>query len=250
MHIFIINLPEDILRQARIEEQLRSLGLSYELFPAIRGRDLSTLDKSQHYDETWFVRNEGRPALPGEIGCALSHIGVYRLIKERDIPHALILEDDAWLNPNMPQLLQAIEQKYQPEEKDIFLLTWFRSISMRKFETLWASYHLAEIKSAFCTHGYVVSNAAAGALIRALYPVKHVADCWGWLRRHGIVRIRAVFPTCITANVAYESGTTAELAAISNRRPAIEGMAHKAYRGYWLLCDCALAAVRRACKFS
>lgn len=250
MHIFVINLPEDLVRRAVIEKQLNELGLTYELFPAIRGKLLSPAEKAQHYDETWYIRHVGRPALPGELGCALSHIAIYRLILERNIPHALILEDDAWLNPNLPQLLQAIEQKYQPGQKNIFLLTWFSAISQKKFETLWSSYHLADIKSASCTHGYVVSNAAADTLIKTLYPVQHVADCWGWLRRHGIVHIRAVFPTCITANLALVSETTAELRGISVQRQPLKQVARKIYRGFWLLFDHMQSLIHRVGKFS
>ena len=250
MHIFVINLPEDTERQRAIDIQLRGLGLAYELFPAIRGKLLTPAEKAQHYNETWFVRNEGRPALPGELGCALSHIAVYRLIRERNISHALILEDDAWLNPNLPQLLQAIEQRYPPSQKNVFLLTWFSAISTRKFDTLWASYHLADIKSALCTHGYVISNAAADALIKALYPVRHVADCWGWLQRHGIVRIRAVFPTCITADMAFETRTTSELSTASDQRPLSKRLARKIYRGFWWMFDRMLATLHRTGKFS
>src|ERR1700676_347715 len=198
MQIFVINLPEDSVRREAVENQLRKLSLSYELFPAISGKSLSFEEREQHYDKTRFIRNEGRPALPGELGCALSHIAIYRLIKANQIAHALILEDDAWLNPNLPHLLQAIAQKYAPEDKNIFLLTWVTKVSMRRFDTLWSSYHVAEVESAVCTHGYVISNAAAEALIQTLYPVHHVADCWTWLRRHRAVNIFAVFPTCIT----------------------------------------------------
>lgn len=250
MHIFVINLPGDTVRKEAIEKQLCELGLSYEFFPAIRGKSLTPVEKSQHYDETWFVRNEGRPALPGELGCALSHLAVYRLIKERNLPHALVLEDDAWLNPNLPQLLQAIEQKYSQGNKEVFLLTWVIAMSGRRSEALWSSYRLAEMQSAYCAHGYVVSNAAAGALAKALYPIRHVADCWGWLQRHGVVNLRAVYPTCITTDLAYETGTTPSLAASVINRTPLKRLARKFYRGYWWLYDQVLAWIHRGGKLS
>ena len=147
VHIFVINLPEDKERRHAIEGQLGRLGLSYEVLPAIRGAQLTPDERRRQYDEKWFVRNEGRPALPGELGCALSHLAAYRLVVERKIPYALILEDDAWLNPNLPQLLQAIEKKYLPTEKNVFLLTWISAMSGRNHGELWSSYHVAEMKS-------------------------------------------------------------------------------------------------------
>ncbi len=240
MHIFVINLPEDNLRRIAIEKQLQSLGLDFEIFPAIRGKNLSAEETTKHYDAKWFIRHLGRPATPGEIGCALSHIEIYRQIKAQNISHALILEDDAWLNPNLPELLNAIDEKYSPEQKNVFLLTWFSAISQHNIQTLWSNYHVAKVKSAYCTHGYVVSNAAADALINALYPVIHAADCWGWLRRHRIVNIFAVFPTCITADLSYETGTTAELKLIA-KKPLTEIISHKCYRGFWMGYDHLLA---------
>jgi glycosyl transferase family 25 len=120
VHIFVINLPEDADRRRAIEGQLGRLGLSYEVLPAIKGAQLTPNERRRQYDEKWFVRNEGRPALPGELGCALSHLAAYRLVVARKIPYALILEDDAWLNPNLPQLLQAIEKKYHADGKEVF----------------------------------------------------------------------------------------------------------------------------------
>lgn len=244
MHIFVINLRESIARRDAIERQLRGLGLSYELFPAITGNGLSLTEKAQHYDETWFVRNEGRPAQPGELGCALSHIAVYRLILERNLPHALILEDDAWLNPNLPELLEAIAQKYAQEERNIILLTWYRALSLRKVESLWLSYHVAEARSAVCAHGYVVTNAAACALVEVLYPIRHLADCWAWLRRHHIVSVWAVFPTCITADLSYQSSIR-EPCTNHRQRSLMERLIRRVYRGFWSFYDYVLAMIRR-----
>jgi glycosyl transferase family 25 len=245
MHIFVINLPEETDRLKAIELQLKKLGLAHEVFPAIRGRSLAREEKDRHYSETWYFRHEGRPASPGELGCALSHLAVYRLIRERNIPLALILEDDAWLNPNLPQLLHAIENKYNSEDNIILLLTWFISIFAGNFTTLWASYHVAEVSSALCAHGYVVSNAAATNLLDTLYPVQHVADCWGWLRRHRIVKVLTVFPPCITVNMSYESGITPVNEVKKFSSSAFERIVHKVYRAWWLGIDCSVAFLQR-----
>jgi glycosyl transferase family 25 len=248
LQIFVINLPEDIDRRRAIEGQLRNLALSYEVLPAVKGNLLSFEDKRRNYDESWFIRNEGRPALPGELGCALSHIATYRLIVERKIPHALILEDDAWLNPNLPQLLQAIEEKIAPGKKNVFLLTWFSAINSRKHISLWSSYRAAGVKSALCAHGYVVSNAAATALVKVLFPVRHLADCWNWLQRHRVVRVLAIFPTCITADLSYRTRTWGGLAEAVAKPSGFALLRHKLHRAFWRLVDHASAAISRLGK--
>jgi glycosyl transferase family 25 len=245
MQVFVINLPEDSERRCAIEAQLQGLGLSFELLPAVRGTSPTTDERRAHYDEVRFIRNEGRAALPGELGCALSHIAAYRLIVERGLPHALILEDDAWLNPNLPLLLEAIEERFRPDQRNVFLLTWVAATSSRKRGFLWSTYFLAEAKSAWCTHGYAVSNSAAVALLANLYPVRHLADCWNWLRRHRIVDVLAVSPTCITSDLSFDTRTTAGLADATGKRPAGVGLLHKMRRAYWRSIDLASAVLGR-----
>ena len=248
MQIFVINLPEDADRRRAVEGQLRNLCLPHEVLPAVKGKLLSSEDRRNNYDELRFVRNEGRPALPGELGCALSHIEAYRLVVKRKLPYALILEDDACLNPNVPQLLKAIEGEYPPSVENVFLLTWFNALSSRKLGALWSSYHVADVKSAFCTHGYVVSNAAAEALVKALHPVRHLADCWNWLRRHRVVRVLAVVPTCITADLSYATRTSGGLADAVAGRSRAGFLRHKLHRVFWRLVDHGSAVISRLGK--
>lgn len=252
MHIFVINLLENTARRIAIERQLQALNLSYEIFPAIKGISLSPEKIKQCYSEKWFHRNEGRSMLPGELGCALSHIEIYRMVVERGLSHALILEDDAWLNPNLPMLLHSIKEKFSPANKDVYLLTWFREIALGNFENIWSAYHIAKVRSAYCSHGYIVSNSAALELIKALYPVHQVADCWGWLIRHQIVSVRAVFPTCITADLSYETNTTLELQKNVNLKLSLSRkLFRRSYRGWWLIFDHAQAIYERILrKFS
>ena len=250
MQIFVINLPEDADRRRAIEDQLRNLGLPHEVLPAVKGKLLSSEDRRNNYDELRFVRNEGRPALPGELGCALSHIEAYRLVVKRKLPYALILEDDACLNPNVPQLLKAIEAQNSPSVENVYLLTWFNALGSRKLGILWSSYRVADVKSAFCTHGYVVSNAAAQALLRALCPVRHLADCWNWLRRHRVVRVLAVVPTCITTDLSYGTRTAVGLAEAVAGRLLFGRLRHKLHRVFWRLIDHGSAVISRLGKAS
>jgi glycosyl transferase family 25 len=245
MHIFVVNLPEDVERCESIGNQLDRLNLTYEIFQAVRGANLTIKEKSKCYNEKWFIRNEGRPAKPGELGCALSHVGIYRLVVERGLPYALILEDDAWLNPNLPHLLNAIEQKFTPAQEKVFLLSWAKKISVSKMQTLWSSYRIVHVRSAFCTHAYVVTNKAAVKLLENLHPVQHMADCWGWLRKHRLVTLHAVIPPCITLDLSYESVITPQSTSIESRRSLVQNFLHKAYRAWWLGVDHVFALIRR-----
>lgn len=245
MHIFVINLPGSIARREAIERQLRGFGFSYEIFPAISGKTLTDEEKASHYNEKKFIRNTGWRAGAGELGCALSHISIYRLIKERNIPHAFIMEDDVWLNPNLSEILKAIENKYSPEEKNLFLLGWATRISSKNFKPLWSNYRVEEVVEAQGAYSYVVSNAAADVLLKAFYPIQHVADCWTWVHRHRIVQIRAVTPPCITLDMSHESGTLPDLSIRTKKRPILRQLLYKSHRAWWSAWDCAHAWMER-----
>lgn len=102
--IFIISLdPQNPDNKQRWEQQLEAAGLSdipCELIQAINGndvnehylqeRDIKLFDwKIDHTNDWW-----NRDIKPGEIGCALSHYGAWKLIHSRGYKGALILEED------------------------------------------------------------------------------------------------------------------------------------------------------------
>lgn len=88
--IFVISLATARLRRARIQAHLDQLGLAYDLVDAVDGRLLSEEER------TALGGSQGAMP-PGVIGCYLSHMKVYQTILDRNLPAALILEDDARL---------------------------------------------------------------------------------------------------------------------------------------------------------
>lgn len=82
---FYINLDRDVSRRARMEEELANSGIRAERIPAVAGRAVPDWLRSFYDDRLG----------PGEVGCSASHLTICRIIIERDLPFALILEDDA-----------------------------------------------------------------------------------------------------------------------------------------------------------
>ena len=246
MRTFVINLPRDVKRRLAIEEQLNRLALSFEVVAAVDGRTLSPEKLARNYDDKKFARSQGRAAKLGEIGCALSHIKIYKRMVAESIPYALVLEDDAWLNPNLPEILVAIEEKYPLTEKNVFLLTWLQRFSYIKSNRIWSSYEVVDVKSAVCTHGYVVSFAAAKCLSETLHPVRNVADCWNWLMRHRIVNVRGFIPTCITADLSYQTNISGAHEAPSLKVGQISRLLRKVRRACWYMLDIAASWANRA----
>jgi len=104
---FIICLERASERLAHARATLAQLPLPAEILPAIDGRAMPT-----DAIEAVYHRDLHRPNYPfeldtGNIGCFLSHRAVWRQIVERNLDAALVLEDDAHVDPAL--LCRAVE---------------------------------------------------------------------------------------------------------------------------------------------
>jgi glycosyl transferase family 25 len=94
---FVISLKGSPRRQV-IGPALHALGIPFEFFDAVNGRLLSPADIAASYDGG---HRTNRQLSAPEIGCALSHMTLYRRIVAESIPAAIILEDDAIVGPRL-----------------------------------------------------------------------------------------------------------------------------------------------------
>ncbi|HET7868490.1 MAG TPA: glycosyltransferase family 25 protein [Burkholderiaceae bacterium] len=207
MQCFVINMTKDTARREQIERQLRSIGLQYEIFPAVNGRALSNDEMARCYDPVRAARTK-RPMSAGEVGCALSHQGVYRWIVERGLAGALVLEDDAQLDPGIQAVLTALEPLLATEKPLVVLLSHVKLTSYWGTRSLVGRYVLAPaLNETYGAHGYVLNRAAAAALLKHLSPVRLPADFWDQFRREDLVQVRAVVPYCIGLTAAAKQTT-------------------------------------------
>lgn len=89
--IFLINLDRSADRLAFITEQAASLGFAFERIPAVDGRNLPDWLKSEFPADCKMGQ--------GAIGCFASHLLAAQAVVARALPFAIILEDDAELQP-------------------------------------------------------------------------------------------------------------------------------------------------------
>lgn len=210
MRIFVISLPDAADRRAFISKQLENLGLEYEFIDAIWGKHHYS-DRS-YYDKEKALRIELRNMTPGEVGCALSHLKAYELIASRGLAHALVMEDDAVVSPDLPEVLKRLEDRIKPN--DLIQLERCDVYSRHGIEPLYGSYRLARptmVKyGSMCqSAGYVIAREAAARIRQINYPVYVPADSWG--QYVGIVNFRGVIPTLtlIKQDVSFECTTQA-----------------------------------------
>ena len=92
MKIYLINLKRDVNRLDRILQQFKQFNITnFEIVEAVDGKSLTQEQLDTDYDDESAKKLVRRLCL-SEIGCALSHIDVYRrIIKENK--RCLIMED-------------------------------------------------------------------------------------------------------------------------------------------------------------
>ncbi|MGI5172155.1 glycosyltransferase family 25 protein [Treponema sp. OMZ 840] len=206
--VFVISLKSASERRSFIQNQLKKLNFDFEFFDAFIGKDYAS--DPAYYNEKKALKAEGRKLRAGEVGCALSHNAVYRLIAEKKLPYALILEDDAIISEDLPQVIDKLlpyldgRRIIQLERCDLY--------KKSSIQPLVKGYSIVEprfIKAGTIAQaaGYLISFEAAMAIKDINFPVYFPADSWGYYKKY--VHFSAVIPsqTCIRQSGGFFSST-------------------------------------------
>lgn len=180
---FVISLPDSAARRATLASNLQALDLPFEVVDAIDGRTglPSALDAA--VDRRGMQSRLGRVLTDAEIAAALSHAKAQRLVLDRGIKHALILEDDAICLPGLPLFLQAGGHEHAP-------LTLLHHLNARILKrspvTHLAGVDLCELAiPCFRATAYALTPKGAQYLLEANSPVIDTADWPGDITRLG-----------------------------------------------------------------
>ena len=197
--IFTISLPDSTQRREALTRRMEALSLPFEFFDAVDGRQGIPAEFEGMVDrENSLVRFE-RPMVDTEFACALSHVMVYRTIVERGIPFALVLEDDAIPDPDLPQYLAGEYFR----GADLVSLAYRRThVVKRSAENLFGPYRAYRpfrwLRNPESTAGYVVSRDAARYMAENTIPIVREADwpnCANRFRRNRTWKV--VYPRLI-----------------------------------------------------
>ncbi|MCB9819650.1 glycosyltransferase family 25 protein [Candidatus Nomurabacteria bacterium] len=119
---FVINLDKDTERLTFMDAQLQMVGIEYRRQSAVLGKKYQPTPLE--YDESKAIKKGGRPLLPGELGCALSHAAVLSAIVKERIAYTLVLEDDVSLPPNFKQIIEEEIYKNKAHRWDYLLFDY------------------------------------------------------------------------------------------------------------------------------
>lgn len=211
MHTYVINLARSDDRRAYIKSQLSGLGVSYEIVDAIDGRELDFTDPETGGLVDYSAVRSGA-LLPGEIGCALSHLRAYEKVLADGADSALILEDDVVLPPDLPSL--AADAARDLCGAEVILLSFDTSdgiilVSRKDAVELHSARTLAfpiDVDQLLSAAAYLVTREACERMLAALRPVRTKADEWSVRFNAGMLdRVRCVVPVAVAKSSDFPS---------------------------------------------
>lgn len=197
MKSYLINLDRGSDRLAVSAKLFADAGLAFERVPAVDGKALSRARRSEVCPPVRFYLANAHRALPGEIGCVLSHLAAWRTAFAGYVPAAAFFEDDISFDAEgLRRALASIERDDDPAVPTVWLL--HAGLPRPADEDGRAWYDIretADVGHAFWASSYALNAAAARRLAAILTPMANVADAWSTFARCG-VRVLALFHPC------------------------------------------------------
>ncbi|MAD90205.1 MAG: glycosyl transferase family 25 [Pseudoalteromonas sp.] len=108
--IFIINMASSIERWHTTSSRLQAIGLEGTRFEATVGKALSEQEVASWYSAELNLKRHHRNMTPGEIGCYISHMRIWRKMRDENIPFCIVLEDDIKIEPHLVDVIEQIDK--------------------------------------------------------------------------------------------------------------------------------------------
>jgi glycosyl transferase family 25 len=182
--VYVINLEQSKDRRDHTTHQLDELGIQLTFVKAFDASAISNQEirSSLEYGiyksgfHSYYLRKE-------EIGCTMSHLGIYRNMIEDNIPIACILEDDNDYTPGFKALLT--NERITVPDWDILYLGHHSGVSIKaaqcikKIRVEPLNYFIGEaVEVPYGTYAYLIRLNAAKILLEKAYPIKYPFDTY------------------------------------------------------------------------
>lgn len=166
--IWVLNLYRDTNRRQFMEFQLQNLGLKFSIVEALDGNNLVENDL-HFYSKKIALRDYGRELTSSELGCALSHIGMWQKLVDSEYDEVLILEDDVLIGRALIGVLRN-RRKLPFGYQHINFSTKAKQLPFGEavIDIYRASKHL---ENAYSTEAYLITKSGAQKLLSLLDPL-------------------------------------------------------------------------------
>lgn len=170
--IFVIALKDSTKRRADISARLNALGLEegngFKFIDAVLGKALPDAEKNRLLSRQRQDYLQS-PMSDGALGCLMSHRIIWQKMQDEKIRMAVVLEEDAILNPDLPDVLMRLEKLNGCF--DIINLHDRQGKRLIDIAQISDKYRLTTTRyNAICTVSYVISRNAAKRLLDISFP--------------------------------------------------------------------------------
>ena len=214
MRVFVINLAKNHQRLNVISQKLDELGIAFERFDAIYGVALSDEMITRKVDRLHWWAIKGYLPRRGEIGAALSHLGIYRKMMLDGDEVCCVFEDDITPDERLGMQLQTVLRWIDVTRPQVVLLSNYSKMSSETWE-------IKPSNGDSSAEAYVLTRNAAEILLRHNTPVCAPSDYWIYWKKKGIELYHA-FPTVVhpewIGNVNYVSDVTPDSSLVCDVR--------------------------------
>ncbi len=162
--VLVLNLPRDVQRRRWIDDCLGSLNIPHEFVDGIDGGAIPEHEAAPHLLS--FRKGYGREMTRGELGCALSHLMLFRRIAAGPEEFVCTMEDDIRVSrAALPFLDEALLRSLPPFD----VLRLF-SIENRRCKPAWSIAHMQNrrvvvpLRAGWGTQAQIITRAGAAKM--------------------------------------------------------------------------------------
>ena len=191
--------------------EFAKVGIEAEFFDAVMGKYMSQEELERlSFPDTYLS--------PGEIGCALSHIGCYKKFLASEEKCAAIFEDDIILSEEFTkEKLEILGGILEKEKRPTVLALYTGDYDYESLGEVFDDVEIHQAYGLYYTHGYILNRAAAEAVTEIQSPVSFEADAfkmyyflkgvslWSLNKDLALQQPEETLPSSITAS-RYETG--------------------------------------------
>lgn len=200
---YVISLTDSIERRKFIAAHLAERGVPFSFHDAFDARQLTEFDRHQLVNDR--IVDRGFKGGGGSLGCALSHLAVYKRMLREGQNIALVLEDDMEVTETFAKLVEqtaasmtgaAVTLLYyvNPYRRGTKAKIPLRRDTRHVIGEAFASYCPLR-PNLHCTGAYLITAEAAEGILRANQPVRFAADIWSQFKQAGAFdSLRVVHP--------------------------------------------------------
>ena len=227
LRAYILHLTRATGRRENAQQLLQTCGVAGGLWPAVDGANMSSTDLEEVVGAQLFEPAYPFPLKTGEIGCFLSHRQIWAEMQRRDEDAALIIEDDAALDPDIFPLAVELARSNVEKLGYIQLQTRITDGPAVLADTNGPCQLTVPQLGGLRTTAQVVSKEAAAHLLRLTEIIDRPVDTFVQSHWHTLLRPARIFPSGVTDIADQLDGSTIQ----AGKKGLLEKLSREWHRG-------------------